>query len=86
MSKDNKTGWGFSKNNNIMVDMSQQGNKRAQAIWEQANENVIVIPDAEADLVANQQSDNVATNLVSHKVKDFYDLQLETRKSTLPSA
>ena len=46
MSKDNKAGWGYSKSNNIMVDMSQQGNKRAQAIWEQANENVIVIPDA----------------------------------------
>ena len=28
----------------------------------------------------------MATNLVSHKVKDFYDLQVETRKSTLPSA
>ena len=76
MSKDSKAGWGFSKNNNIRVDMSQQGNKRAQAIWEQANENVIVIPDAEADSIANQQSDNIATNLVSHKVKDFYDLQL----------
>lgn len=85
MSKDLKSGWGFSKNN-IAIDMSQQGNKRTQAIWEQANENVIVIPDAEADSVANQLSDNVATNLVSHKVKDFYDLQVETRKSTLPSA
>ena len=33
---DNKAGWGFSKNN-ITVDMSQQGAKRGQAIWEQAN-------------------------------------------------
>lgn len=42
---DKKSGWGFTKNN-ISVDMSQQANKRTQAIWEQANENIIVIPDA----------------------------------------
>jgi hypothetical protein len=54
------------------------------AIWEQANENILVIPDIEADAVANQQSTNAPVNLVSNKVKDFYDLQIETRKNTLP--
>ncbi len=43
-----------------------------------------MIPDIEADAVANQQSNNAPVNLVSNKVQDFYSLQIETRKNTLP--
>jgi hypothetical protein len=83
MSKDAKSGWGFSKNN-AQIDTTQKVEKKSMAIWEQANENILVIPDIEADAVANQQSTNAPVNLVSNKVKDFYDLQIETRKNTLP--
>lgn len=83
MSKDSKSGWGFSKVN-AQIDTTQKVEKKSQAIWEQANENILVIPDIEADAVANQQSNNAPVNLVSNKVKDFYDLQIETRKNTLP--
>ena len=50
-----------------------------------ANENVIVVPDIDAETEAIQQDVSNPMGLEVEKLVDFYDMQIETRKSTLPA-
>jgi hypothetical protein len=42
-------GWGFSKDNNVKMATDQVVEKKKDAFWEVANENVIVVPDIDAE-------------------------------------
>ena len=47
-------GWGFSKDNNIQMATNQVVEKKKEAFWEVANQNVIVVPDIDAETEAIQ--------------------------------
>ena len=47
-------GWGFSGNNNVQMATNQVVDKKKEAFWEVANENVIVVPDIDAQTEAIQ--------------------------------
>jgi hypothetical protein len=47
-------GWGFSKDNNIKMATNQVVEKKKEAFWEVANQNVIVVPDIDAETEAIQ--------------------------------
>lgn len=80
-----QSGWGFSQNKNAHLSVDQKIDKKKEAFWEVANENVIVVPDIDAETVAMQQDVSNPTGLQMEKLVDFYDLQIETRKNTLPA-
>jgi hypothetical protein len=46
---------------------------------------VIVVPDIDAETEAIQQDVSNPMGLEVEKLVDFYDMQIETRKSTLPA-
>ena len=50
-----------------------------------ANENVIVMPDIDAETEAIHADVSNPLAMQADKLVDFYDMQIETRKSTLPS-
>lgn len=77
-----KEGWG-NANNKIKVNQKVEDKK--QAFWEAANENVIVIPDIDAETEAIQTDVSNPLLMQAEKLVDFYDMQIETRKSTLPA-
>jgi intraflagellar transport protein 43 len=77
-------GWGFSKDN-VKMATNQLAEKKKEAFWEVANENVIVVPDIDAETEAIQQDVSNPMGLEVEKLVDFYDMQIETRKSTLPA-
>lgn len=78
-------GWGFSKDNNVKMATNQVVDKKKEAFWEVANENVIVVPDIDAETEAMQTDVSNPIGLEVEKLVDFYDMQIETRKSTLPA-
>lgn len=78
-------GWGFSKDNNIKMATNQVVEKKKEAFWEVANQNVIVVPDIDAETEAIQSDVSNPMGLQAQKLIEFYDLQIETRKSTLPA-
>jgi intraflagellar transport protein 43 len=78
-------GWGFSKENNVRMNTNQVVEKKKEAFWEAANDNVIVVPDIDAETEAIQQDVSNPMGLEVEKLVDFYDMQIETRKSTLPA-
>ena len=82
-----KEGWGFNNNNgnNVNMKVNQKVEKKNQAFWEAANENVIVIPDIDAETEAIQTDVSNPLLMQAEKLVDFYDMQIETRKSTLPA-
>ena len=47
-------GWGFSKDNNVKMATNQVVEKKKEAFWEVANENVIDVPDIDAETQAFQ--------------------------------
>ena len=48
-------GWGFSQDNsNVKMNTNQVVEKKKEAFWEVANENVIVVPDIDAETEAMQ--------------------------------
>lgn len=47
-------GWGFSKEN-VRMATNQLVQKKKEAFWEVANQNVIVVPDIDAQTEAIQQ-------------------------------
>lgn len=47
-------GWGFSNGNNVNLATNQVVEKKKEAFWEVANENVIVVPDIDAETEAMQ--------------------------------
>lgn len=47
-------GWGFSNDNNVKMNTNQVVEKKKEAFWEVANENVIVVPDIDAETEAMQ--------------------------------
>ena len=80
-----KAGWGFNKEKNVHIATHQKVEKKNQAFWEDANDNVIEIPDIDAEQVAIQQDVSNPLTMQADKLVDFYDMQIETRKSTLPA-
>lgn len=78
-------GWGFSKDNNVKMATNQVVQKKKEAFWEVANQNVIVVPDIDAETEAIQADVSNPMGLQAQKLIQFYDLQIETRKSTLPA-
>lgn len=44
-----KAGWGFSKDKNINIATNQRVEKKNQAFWEAANDNIMIIPDVDAE-------------------------------------
>ena len=79
-------GWGFSNGINVNLATNQVVEKKKEAFWEVANENVIVVPDIDAETEAMQTDVSNPMGLEVEKLVDFYDMQIETRKSTLPAA
>lgn len=77
-------GWGFAAHN-VKMKIDQVVEKKKEAFWEVANENVIVVPDIDAETEAMQQDVSNPMGLEAEKLVDFYDMQIETRKNTLPS-
>lgn len=63
----------------------QKAEKKKEAFWEVANDNVIIVPDIDAETEAIQQDVSKPMGLEVEKLVDFYDMQIETRKSTLPA-
>jgi hypothetical protein len=78
-------GWGFSQEQNVKMTTDQVVKKKKDAFWEVANDNVIVVPDIDAETEAIQQDVSNPMGLEVEKLVDFYDMQIETRKSTLPA-
>lgn len=79
-------GWGFAKDNNVKMATNQVVEKKKEAFWEVANQNVIVVPDIDAETEAIQADVSNPLEIQAQKLIEFYDLQIETRKSTLPAA
>ena len=79
-----KEGWGFSNKASANLQV-QKAQKKKEAFWEAANENVIVIPDIDAETEAIQTDVSNPLLMQAEKLVDFYDMQIETRKSTLPA-
>lgn len=44
-----KAGWGFSKDKNTNITTNQRVEKKNQAFWEAANDNIMIIPDVDAE-------------------------------------
>lgn len=78
-------GWGFSQGTKVNLATNQVVEKKKEAFWEVANENVIVVPDIDAETEAMQTDVSNPMGLEVEKLVDFYDMQIETRKSTLPA-
>ena len=79
-----KEAWGSGKNT-ANIQPVQKAEKKSQAFWGAANENVMVIPDIDAETEAIQADVSNPFMMQAEKLVDFYDMQIETRKSTLPS-
>lgn len=70
-------GWGFSNsNNNVRMATNQVVEKKKEAFWEVANENVIVVPDIDAETEAMQTDVSNPMGLEVEKLVDFYDMQI----------
>jgi hypothetical protein len=76
--------WGFANEGRKMAT-DQKAEKKKEAFWEVANDNVIIVPDIDAETEAIQQDVSKPMGLEVEKLVDFYDMQIETRKSTLPA-
>lgn len=68
-------GWGFS-NDNVKMNTNQVVEKKKEAFWEVANENVIVVPDIDAETEAMQTDVSNPMGLQVEKLVDFYDMQI----------
>lgn len=69
-------GWGFSKDNNVKMTTNQVVEKKKDAFWEVANENVILVPDIDAETEAIQTNVSNPMGLEAQKLIEFYDLQI----------
>ena len=56
-------GWGFSDGKNVQMVTNQVVDKKKEAFWEVANENVIVVPDIDAETEAIQADVSNPTGL-----------------------
>ncbi len=76
MSNHINQGWGFSKDTNAKMDTNQVVEKKKEAFWEVANENVIVVPDIDAETEAMQTDVSNPIGVEVEKLVDFYDMQI----------
>ena len=51
---DKKGGWGFTSQTNTKLNIDQKVEKKNKNFWDDANENVIVVPDIDAEQEAIQ--------------------------------
>lgn len=76
MSNHINQGWGFSKDTNAKMDTNLVVEKKKEAFWEVANENVIVVPDIDAETEAMQTDVSNPIGVEVEKLVDFYDMQI----------
>jgi hypothetical protein len=69
-------GWGFSKETNVKMTTDQVVERKKEAFWEVANDNVIVVPDIDAETEAIQTNVSNPMGLEVEKLVDFYDMQI----------
>lgn len=58
------------------MDTSAKVEKKNQAFWEAANENVILLPDIDAETEAIQTDVSKPLAMQADKLVDFYDMQI----------
>lgn len=58
------------------MNTNQVVEKKKEAFWEVANENVIVVPDIDAETEAMQTDVSNPIGLQVEKLVDFYDMQI----------
>lgn len=69
-------GWGFSSQAGGKLNTEQVVDKKKEAFWEVANENVIVVPDIDAEQEALEQDVSNPLGAQVEQLVDFYDMQI----------